>query len=112
MFSAGSDAAPWRNWGLTKTEAYESPEPNQLTGIENCALADYRLSTNRTVQEVGAWGWADAGCSDLHIAICEIPRERPLPLTCAVLAPLCHQPAAATGALAEEPRSACASASP
>ncbi len=72
---SGSEAAPWQNWGITVTPAYVAPEPNQLTGAENCAIANYDMATNRTAAEIGAWGWADIGCSDRYISICEIPRE-------------------------------------
>jgi hypothetical protein len=52
-----------------------SPEPNQLTGTENCVMANYTMSSNRTSSEPGPWGWADTSCESLLISICEIPRE-------------------------------------
>ena len=41
-------------------------EPNQLTGNENCAVANYSQSYD------GAWGWADIPCETLHASVCKI----------------------------------------
>jgi hypothetical protein len=52
------------------------PEPNQLTGSENCVVANFTQSTgalSRTGQQ--AWGWSDVNCQSFYISVCKIPRE-------------------------------------
>ena len=64
----------YTHWGIYLPGGF--PEPNQLTGGENCVMANFTMSSNSTPTEIGAWGWADVNCESLLVSICEIPRGR------------------------------------
>ena len=103
---AAGPSSPYNNWGAFSDRTGSFPEPNQLTGAENCVMANYTMSSNRTPSEPGPWGWADASCESLLISICEIPRElgsiRCCPCKlCTVVCPVPAADAADTGAAAD-----------
>ena len=58
----GTNGSTWNNWGTFTDRSGSVPEPNQLTGGENCVMANFTMSSNSTPTEIGAWGWADVNC--------------------------------------------------
>jgi hypothetical protein len=65
----------WRNWGVYMPSGF--PEPNQLTGEENCVVANYTQRTGAAAPAGNlAWGWCDINCQSFYTSVCKIPRER------------------------------------
>ena len=48
-----------------------TPEPNQLTGVENCAIG------NSSTINKKKWGWADTDCNSQYVFICKYQRGWP-----------------------------------
>jgi hypothetical protein len=61
-------AGTYAHWGVYQPG--DSLEPNQLTGNENCGLANYTMGYG------GAFGWADAPCESFHASICVVQGGR------------------------------------
>jgi hypothetical protein len=61
-------AGAYAHWGVYQPG--DSLEPNQLTGNENCGLANYTMGYG------GAFGWADAPCESFRASICLVEGGR------------------------------------
>lgn len=48
-----------------------TPEPNQLTGVENCAIGNSSTINRKK------WGWADTDCNSQYVFICKYQRGWP-----------------------------------
>jgi hypothetical protein len=65
-FSAGPNPDTYTHWGFTVPDY--ATEPNNATGLELCAVANY--TERYDIPE--AWGWADVRCSRTFTSMCKM----------------------------------------
>ena len=73
--SASTDGSTYKHWGmlvLTVNGVKSSySEPNNRGGSEYCAVGDFTQAYGPGMLPAVA-GWADASCTDQHIAMCKV----------------------------------------
>jgi hypothetical protein len=73
--SASADGSTYKHWGtlvLTVNGVKSSySEPNNRGGSEYCAVGDFTQAYGPGMLPAVA-GWADASCTDQHIAMCKV----------------------------------------
>jgi hypothetical protein len=67
---ADPSSSTYASWGnSTSRDGSVVPEPNQLLGVENCAVG------NSSTMVKKKWGWADTECNAQFVSICKFQRE-------------------------------------
>jgi hypothetical protein len=63
-------SSTYAGWGnTTNGDRSTVPEPNQLGGVENCAVGNSSTLVKKK------WGWADTDCNTPYVSICKFQRK-------------------------------------
>ncbi len=95
--SASADGSTYKHWGTLVLAANgvksSYSEPNNRGGSEYCAVGDFSQAYGPGLLPAAA-GWADASCTDQHIAMCKVTGVHS---ACEIRVHMPHFPAALDG---------------